>query len=267
MKHQDIFSKLWDDYTKLNPSVQKVYDLFTTLGETVENDHIAFRTFNDKRINIDKLSKVFINAGYEEKANYYFEEKHLNAKHYEHKTEKFLPRVFISELILENFSDYLNEVVIKTIDSIPVELLNTDELIFSGSIWGVPSFKIYEKLKSESEYAGWLYVMGFRANHFTVNVNALKQINSMQKVNNFIKNNGFKINAVGGEIKGTPEELLEQSSIMSEIIKVKFEEGEKEFPGCFYEFAKRYPDKDGNLFSGFIANSANKIFESTDFKK
>ncbi len=267
MRHQDIFSRLWDEYIKFNPSVKKVYDLFTANGEKVENDHIAFRTFNDKRINVDKLAQVFINAGYEEKADYHFEEKHLYAKHYEHKTEKNLPRVFISELILDKFSDYLNEIVIKKVNSIPNELLNTNELIFLGSAWGIPSFKIYEKLKAESEYAGWLYVMGFRANHFTVNVNALKQINTMEKVNNFLKNNGYVINAVGGEIKGTPQELLEQSSIMSEKIKIQFEEGEFDFPGCFYEFAKRYNDKNGNLFSGFIANSANKIFESTDFNK
>jgi hypothetical protein len=84
-------------------------------------------------------------------------------------------------------------------------------------------------------------------------------------VNDFLKKNGFLINSSGGEIKGTPEELLEQSSIKAEAIHVQFIEGIYQIPGCYYEFAKRYPDADSKLYNGFIAKSADKIFESTDF--
>jgi hypothetical protein len=48
------------------------------------------------------------------------------------------------------------------------------------------------------------------------------------------------------------------------MIQLKIVEGLKEIPACYYEFAKRYPDADGKLYSGFIAKSADKIFESTD---
>ena len=75
------------------------------------------------------------------------------------------------------------------------------------------------------------------------------------------------LNDAGGEIQGNPEELLEQSSIKAGIISVKFREGIFEIPGCYYEFARRYPDTDGKLYSGFIAKSADKIFESTNFYK
>ena len=73
------------------------------------------------------------------------------------------------------------------------------------------------------------------------------------------------MNDAGGEIKGTPAELLEQSSIKSEMVPVDFKEGTHEIPGCYYEFARRYPDSDGKIYSGFIAKSADKIFESTNF--
>ena len=86
----------------------------------------------------------------------------------------------------------------------------------------------------------------------------------MEQVNQLLKDNDFRINDSGGEIKGTPAELLEQSSIRSEMIQVQFIEGAKEIPGCYYEFARRYADADGKLYSGFIAKSADKIFESTD---
>lgn len=51
---------------------------------------------------------------------------------------------------------------------------------------------------------------------------------------------------------------------MANTVQVTFDDGSAEVPGCFYEFARRYPDADGSLFQGFIAASADKIFESTD---
>jgi hypothetical protein len=267
MNKEVLFDKLWKIYTEQNPSVQRVYDLFVNEGETVENDHIAFRTYDDPRVNVDVLAKPFLAAGYEEKGDYQFEAKKLYAKHYEHKTDTRAPRVFISQLKTAEFSDFLQETVKRIIDKIPEDLLRSDDLIFSGNSWEIPSYEVYQQLRDESEYAGWLYVYGFCANHFTVSVNYLEKLNSVQKVNQFLKDKGFLINDSGGEIKGTPAELLEQSSIKSEIVGVDFQEGSFEVPGCYYEFARRYPDQDGKLYSGFIAKSADKIFESTDYYK
>lgn len=262
---QNIFNKLWKIYTTQNPSVQKVYDLFIAEGEEVINDHIAFRTYNDTRIRVDVLSDIFIKSGYVEKGHYHFEDKKLFAKHFEHSSDKDAPRVFISELLLEHFSDFLKETVKKSVDQIPQTLLSSDELIYSGRTWGKPSFETYKILLGESEYAAWLYVYGFCANHFTVSVNRLKKYSSLESVNELLKKNGFLLNDSGGEIKGTPAELLEQSSTKSGLVTIDFIEGTHEIPGCYYEFARRYPDTDGKLFSGFIAKSADKIFESTNF--
>ena len=79
-----------------------------------------------------------------------------------------------------------------------------------------------------------------------------------------IKENGYKLNESGGEIKGTPEELLEQSSIIADLQKVDFSGTIYNIPSCYYEFAKRYETKDGEIYQGFIAKSADKIFESTN---
>jgi hypothetical protein len=257
----NIFDRLWDDYTKQNPSVLRIYNLFANEGEMVENDHIAFRTFDDPRIDIDVLAKPFIQAGYVFKGDYHFTEKHLYAKHFECDGA---PRVFISALRTKDFSKLLQQKVTETVDKIPAEMLQSDALIYSGSVWGTVSYEDYELLRQESEYAAWLLVNGFRANHFTVSVNSLKKFHTVEKVNQFISGNGFRINDSGGEIKGTPAELLEQSSTRSEPIEMEFVEGMKEIPGCYYEFARRYTDQDGKLYSGFIAKSADKIFESTN---
>lgn len=265
MSPHDIFNRLWTDYTHQNPSTKKIYDLFTAQGETVINDHIAFRTFGNADIGVDKLSQVFLKNGYEYKCDYHFETKKLYAKHFEHRTDPDAPRIFISELLTAEFSPFLQQTVKEWIARIPADMIGSDDLIHTGNVSGTPSFKIYEKLRIESEYAAWLYVNGFCANHFTVSVNQLKKFGSIQKVNAFLKSHGFMLNDAGGEIQGTPQDLLEQSSIRAGMVNFTFTEGQYEIPGCYYEFAKRYPDSNGKLYNGFISKSADKIFESTNF--
>lgn len=265
MNQSELFSQLWNDYTSKNPQAKKVYDLFVAQGEEVINDHIAFRTFNIDKVKIDVLAKHFKAAGYVEKGEYYFKEKHLFAKHYEIPDDTTAPRVFISQLIIEDFSPELQDLAKEIVNEIPDEKLNDPSILWSGRLWNSISFEKYEALRKESEYAGWLYVNGFTVNHFTVSVTHLKKLNDIYAVNSFLKENGFLMNDAGGEVQGTSAELLEQSSIKAGLKKVSFLEGEFEVPACYYEFAKRYADKDGNLYSGFIAKSADKIFQSTDF--
>jgi hypothetical protein len=263
-KTEKIFDKLWQDYITQNPHARQVYELLTAEGETVVNDHIAFRTFNDPRIGIDVLAKPFIDGGYTQGGEYIFEEKKLAAKHFEHKTDNNAPRIFISELQTELCSPYLRKTVDELVRNIPDSQLKSDDLIYKGNLWGTPELKTYLRLKTESEYAAWLYVYGFRANHFTVSVNALKKFKDIYQLNQFLKDNGFILNDSGGEVKGSPEALLEQSSIMAGRKEVKFVEGVFDIPSCYYEFARRYPEKSGDLYSGFISKNADKIFESTD---
>lgn len=267
MTYDTIFSKLWSVYTAQNPSSRKVYELLSAEGESIINDHVAFRTYDHPQICIDVLSKAFIDCGYVFMGDYEFKEKKLYAKHFEHKEDPLAPRVFISQLKTAEFSEFVQKTVSHWIDAIPVEKFSAPGLIYAGNISGVPSFEVYEKLRAESEYAAWLYVNGFCANHFTVSVNHLRKFDSVAKVNEFLKNHGFLMNDAGGEIQGTPADLLEQSSIRAGMVKTRFTEGIFEVPGCYYEFALRYPDQDGKLYSGFIAKSADKIFQSTDYYK
>jgi hypothetical protein len=106
--------------------------------------------------------------------------------------------------------------------------------------------------------------IGYRPNHFTVFINQLKKYSDIQTLNDFLKSEGFRLNASGGEIKGSPEVLLEQSSTLANRIEVEFTDGKKEIPSCYFEFAKRYPLASGELYQGFVATSADKIFESTN---
>jgi hypothetical protein len=83
-------------------------------------------------------------------------------------------------------------------------------------------------------------------------------------LNQLLKEKGFILNSSGGEIKGSKKELLQQSSTMADRSMVEFEEGREVVPSCYYEFALRFKSENGELYEGFIASSADKIFESTN---
>lgn len=266
MNKDQLLTRLWEQYVEITPSALKIHQLLEDKGEEIKNDHIAIRTFNDKRVNIEVLEKPFLNVGYEAKGEYHFEAKKLFARHYEHATDKDAPRIFISELELEKCSADLQATVANLLDNCDQNAFSNPELVLSGSVWNGNSQSVYKSLLEESEYAAWMYVYGFRANHFTINTNALKEFKTLEELNNFLESNGWKLNASGGKIKGTPEQLLEQSSTLADLYPIHFAERTVDVPSCYYEFALRYPMANGELYQGFVASSADKIFESTDVK-
>ncbi|WP_298539353.1 DUF1338 domain-containing protein [uncultured Aquimarina sp.] len=261
-----FLSALWKQYASKTPSAYKIKSLLEAEGETVFNDHIAIRTFDDPRTDIEVIAKPFITMGYKEMGEYHFEAKKLYAKHYEHMDNPNAPKIFISQLLTHHFSDELQTTIREILDNCDNNIFQEDDLILKGRVWETPSYEIYKGLQKESEYAAWMYVNGFCSNHFTVDVNKLKGFKNLSNLNEFLKKSGFLMNSSGGEIKGNPSQLLEQSSILADKIEVTFIEGVKEITSCYYEFAYRYEQENGKLFTGFIANSADKIFESTDMK-
>ncbi len=266
--HTDVkvlFANLWQDYVAVTPSAKNVHRLFgNSQQEEVINDHIALRTFNLPKVGLDKLAAHFIALGYEECGEYHFEAKKLYAKHYEH-PDRSLPKVFISELLLDKCSAYLRETITELVEQIPAEAVTADNFLYSGTHWQV-SQATYEKLLAESEYAAWVAAWGYRANHFTVSVNDLTSFSTLEQVNSALKDAGFLLNTSGGEIKGSAQVYLEQSATLADLHTVQFSDGEATIPSCFYEFARRYPLTNGMLYTGFVAASADKIFESTNVR-
>jgi hypothetical protein len=256
-----LLDKMWTDYVDINPLAQKISDLFIQQGETIQNDHIALRTFNHPRVTIDVVARPFIDSGYKYAGDYNFPEKKLYAKHFEHPDSVF-PKIFISELKLEEFSSELNAIINRMISEIPEGQEQAFDFISAGRPWKT-SLLDYQNLMKESDYAGWVSAFGYRPNHFTVLINALKSFSDIFILNDYLKGLGFKLNGSGGEVKGSKEVCLEQSSTLANNIEVTFSDGKLTIPACYYEFAKRYPLKDGNLYQGFVATSADKIFEST----
>ncbi len=257
---EDLLAAMWRDYTDMNPHAERIAKLFAARGEKVVNDHIALRTFNLPRVGIDVLASAFVRGGYQAREAYTFPEKRLIAKHYE---APGLPKVFISELQVERFDPGVQDIISGLVEEMEVSLPGQQDFCLSGRSWKL-GFDVYERLRESSEYAAWVAAFGFRPNHFTVLVNELKTLESLQAVNGFLEAEGFVLNDAGGKIKGSPAVLLEQSSVLANNIDVPFDDGVHRIPGCYYEFARRYPGPDGELYQGFVAASADRIFESTD---
>jgi len=266
MEASAFFTHLWNDYVALAPQAAKIKALFEARGETVLNDHVAFRSYDLGPLTIEHLEKPLLAIGYERYEPYRFEAKKLDAFGYVH-ADPQLPRVFLSQLETASLSAGARAIVQKLVDQVDPARVAQEDILWAGRLWEPLSHADYLTLREESEYAAWVAALGLRPNHFTIAVNHLLQTPSIEDTLDVVEAAGYPINESGGRVKGTPQVLLQQGSTMADLMPVEFADGEThQIPTCYYEFALRYPDADVKLYQGFVAASADKIFESTDAK-
>jgi len=257
MSVDELLAALWRGYVSVTPQALRIHELLAARGETPVNDHVALRTFGRPRVGLEVLARPFLELGWAPRDDYRFEEKHLVARAYQ-PPRPGLPKVFISELLVEALSASARALVDALVAQVPGE----GEVLWSGRPWKVTQ-ATYRALLAESEYAAWVAAFGFRANHFTVDVGQLTTFGSLEALDDFLLQHGFRLNEAGGRIKGSPSAYLEQSSTLADEVEVAFDDGALRVPSCYYEFARRYPLPDGTRFEGFVPASANRLFEST----
>jgi hypothetical protein len=260
MDRKAFFESLWRDFAVIAPQAAAIFARLEAHGEQVVNDHVAFRTFNRAPIGLEQLEPFILAFGYTQLDEYHFDDKHLRARAYICENS---PRVFLSELKCDELSGWAQKTIAKMVDQVSSDLIKGPELFWSGRPWSALRFADYERLSNESEYAGWLSALGLRANHFTVSVNHLKKLGSIDAVLDFVEAAGYRINASGGRVKGSRDVLLEQGATLADRVKIDFSDGPRVIPTCYYEFALRHRDRAGTLYEGFVPTSADRIFEST----
>lgn len=258
----ELFDALWADYVALTPQAERIHALLGDRGEVIRNDHVALRTFASPGIGIDALARVFEAVGYTARDRYRFDDKKLRACYWQH-PDPLRPKVFISELCVAELSPGSQQIIDRLVAQLPAGFGARADLPWAGRPWRVRRAE-YESLLVDSEYAAWMAAFGFRVNHFTVLVNALTTFPDLESLNAFLVEHGFTLNTSGGAIKGTPADRLEQSSTRADHVVVELGDERVRLPSCYYEFARRYPLPSGELFQGFVAGSADKLFESTD---
>ena len=264
----DYLSRAWARYVRLCPDASRIHELLEARGERILNDHLALRTFDIPGITRLEIGRIFEAWGYrkaDEELD--FPEKKLKASYWL-PSDPSQPRVFVSELELGRVSPelatWIRALAGPTAKRGPIR---AEQLLEPN--WQPVRLEDYRRFYPESEYAAWTAAYGIQLNHFTVSINALKTFpGGIAELNDFLRASGLQLNESGGAIKGRPEECLEQSSTQAREVPCQFAGGVTEaVPGCYYEFARRYPLKDGSgLFEGFIPKSADKIFESTSVR-
>lgn len=273
MDRTQFFGALWEDFAQIAPQAAEIARRLEQQGETVANDHVAFRTFDldpsaapgsgggNGPISLERLEPLVLGLGYTRLDEYRFEDKHLRARAY---VCPGSPRLFLSELSCEELSGWAQALIRQLLEQLPPGHASSPAVFWSGRPWNPLRFADYERLSNESEYAGWLAALGLRPNHFTVSINQLSpRLGSVEQVLDFVEAAGYRINAAGGRVKGSREVLLEQGSTLADRVSVEFADGPRVIPTCYYEFALRHPDRSGRLYEGFVPASADRIFEST----
>ena len=263
MHRSEFFQLCWKQYTKVTPQPQNIQSPLQASGDIATNDHVAFRTFNIDGYDLQAITPLFESLGYQVFNSYEFPDKHLCALAFVVPDDPTAPKVFFSELLCEAFDAEIQS-ILQDLTSPLDDSLSLHDLLGSYP-FKTPTLQQYSMLADASEYAGWLSTMGYQANHFTVNINALNTLHSIDDVIHFSEDHHFPLNAVGGSKKGMPEDLLVQASTLADSVTFTFADGQQQaVPSCFYEFAHRFADRSGKLFQGFVPNNANAIFESTD---
>ena len=263
MDRDAFFTSLWNQYIRVTPQANDIQTLLISRGERVVNDHVAFRTLDIEGYDLATVSNILASIGYKAFDSYTFPDKMLRANAYSVPGDSRAPKIFFSELIRSELDDESRSIIDEIIAPLEGELTLAD---LTGSYpFAKPTAGQYKKLADISEYAGWLSTMGYQANHFTVSVNSLRTLGSIEEVIDLLIEQNYRLNKVGGYIKGTQKDLLVQASTLADRIHFEFSDGlASDVPSCFYEFAHRFNDSDGQLFQGFVPNNANAIFESTD---
>ncbi len=258
-----FFEKLWQDYTQLTPQAGTIYRAFCERNGAVRNDHVAFRTFNHAPISLEALEPHLWSLGYRRHRHYEFEQKKLSAWGYQASNAK-VPLIFFSELLVERLSLPCQDIIRRLVDQVDKDAVRDSSVFWSGRLWSPISWQDYQALSCESEYAAWLAALGFHANHFTIAVHHLAVDDTIEKAVEVVKSCEFPLNQAGGVIKGSPEDLLVQASTMADRVLMSFSGGDShEVSSCYYEFAQRFRQDNGQYYPGFVAANADKIFDST----
>ncbi|KAL6969542.1 hypothetical protein U1Q18_029253 [Sarracenia purpurea var. burkii] len=275
-------------YLNRNPTAKAILEC---VGSADNNqicyDHLAFRTFGVNGYGIDSIANFFLDFGYTQREELRFPAKKLKALWFSPPSLPVsdggtgvsgpLPRIFISELIVDEISPQAQEIIRKYTQISGSGCKHAALASALGSLtWEKPSYFEFELLARESEYAAWTLVNGYAVNHVTISTHRLKShLRNIKSLNQFIEGNGFQLNSEGGVLKVSPDGLLLQSSTVADSVSFRFSDGVTEPVPCSYiEFAERLvlpqfknlPEEEVKEFhrrDGFEVGNADKIFEST----
>ena len=296
-----LWKLLWQEYSARVNHARTYQQMITAAGGTVANDHIAFRSLRllvdspqgQVNLGIDYLGQLAEALGYMAGGEYNFTQTHLYARHYRHpQQEEFnLPKLFISELIVDELPANIAQLISKTVSSIQYELTSPLTLLQKdGNIetiakqlqqvftrpWLPPQRSVVEEVNQVTQYGAWVLLHGYGVNHFTGYVNGQNtpEYPDIDTTASALANLGVPMKA---EIEGNVACGLRQTATqaVTEMVTVLDDNSGAEiqipWTYAYYEIAQRYlveVESGGQLlFDAFLGSNAQQLFEMTRLSK
>jgi Domain of unknown function (DUF1338) len=286
---QQLWQKLWEDYER-RVSYARVYaEMIDEAGGTVVNDHIAFRSLHlsveGRDLGIAYLDSVVRVLGYEMAGEYIFPDQKLHARHYRHPEQETwdLPKLFISELIVELLPEPIATMIEKTVR--PGKLFDTWDLehwVETGQVnqlqkifarpWPAPLKSVVEAVHEVSQYGAWVLLHGYAVNHFTgyINRQHTPQYPDIESTAHALVQRGIPMKvAIEGNVGSGLRQTATQA--VTEMVPVHDDASglltRIPWPYAYYEIAERNvvevaPGQKA-LFEGFLGPQARNLFEMT----
>jgi len=294
-----LLDALWVQYKDRVVYARQYEKMVQASGGKVQNDHIAFRTFNTdvggQPAGVEGIARIFLALGYRQKDKYLFEDKQLTAWHYEHKKNPDNPKIFISQLEVDNLSLPIARMIKDNVAHAP-DLLSPDDfkrlndlnkgkniddsagfvlaenlVRFFSRPWPPPQRAVIAPINKESQYAAWTLLHGNAVNHFTAYINAqnVRDWPDLETTIEALRRAGVPMK---DEMEGERGSKLRQSSTQAveascEVIETNGRKSKMMWSYAYYEFAERgkVPGPDGKpvLFQGFLGAQATNLFEMT----
>ena len=292
-----LIDKLWQQFVERVPYARQYVDLVAEKGGKVMLDHIAFRTFNahtgEQPEGIRAIKHILNYLGYKPVSKYKFPKKKLNSTHFEHPNETF-PKIFVSQLEVNDLPGWAQNIINETVHntfyllndrsfellanlenngSLPIEaadFLVNDLFQYFRRPWNIPLKGEVLKLNDISQFGAWVLMHGNAVNHFAVLVNGqdVKEWPDLETTANVLAAFGIPMKE---NFEGEPGSKLRQTATLAvkEEVDVKGELGFETmvWTYAYFELAERnYIEVDGSrkLFSGFLGEQANHLFDLTE---
>ncbi|MFW5755840.1 MAG: DUF1338 domain-containing protein [Tangfeifania sp.] len=293
---RNLIRKLWEQYTERVPYARIYKELIEKRGGRVVIDHVAFRTLKthtgEQPGGISNIRHIIKCFGYKAAGNYSFLKKKISAIHFEH-PENDLPRFFVSQLEVEKFPPWAQQLINEAVKDTPyllsdngIELLNRlcndgrltaeaagileEELVdYFKRPWQIPCRETVLKLNDISQYAAWVLLHGNSVNHFAASVNEqnVEALPDLESTVRLLESQGIPMKEVTEGAKGS---MLQQTATLAvkEETEVAGENGPEEinWTYAYFELTQRgYTEVDGRqvLYSGFLENQARHFFGMT----
>ena len=290
---RNLWDKLWENYSARVSYATVYQQMITEAGGTVANDHIAFRSLrlkvDGKGLGIPYLENIVEALGYSAAGEYVFPDTHLYARHYRHpeQDEFDLPKLFISELIVDELPDDIAQLIYQTVSSnlqltsissiesfteTEIQLVvNQLQKVFTRP-WEPPLKSVVEQVNKVTQYGAWVLLHGYAVNHFTgyVNRQNTPQYIDVESTARGLSEKGVPMKA---EIEGNTDIGLRQTATqaVTEMVTVRDDSSgdliSTPWTYAYYEIAQRFLVEDASgqkaLFDGFQGKNARNLFEMT----